>query len=117
MHEIGLVREVLRTVSDFAEKNNVEKVDEIVLEVGELSLVIPEYLEEIYPKVVAKDEQFRDTKLILEIVPGLAICEDCDCVFNVTKEEGICPDCGSQNKTVYSGKECVIKEIHVHEEQ
>ncbi len=115
MHEIGIVKAIVKTVLDYAAENGVDTVSEIVMSVGELSLVVPDYLETLFP-VVVKDTPLKDTKLIIEIVPGLAECEDCDAVFNVAECEGICPDCGSQNKTVLSGKDCTIKEIHVPEE-
>ena len=115
MHEIGIVKNVIKTVQNYAAENGVDTVSEIVMSVGELSLVVPDYLETLFP-VVVKDTPLKDTKLIIEIVPGLAECEDCDAVFNVAECEGICPDCGSQNKTVLSGKDCTIKEIHVPEE-
>ena len=115
MHEIGIVKNVIKTVQNYAAENGVSKVSEIVMSVGELSLVVPDYLEKLYP-VVVKDTEFEDTKLIVEVVPGLAECEDCDAIFNVVECEGICPDCGRHNKTVLSGQECTIKEIHVPEE-
>jgi hydrogenase nickel incorporation protein HypA/HybF len=114
LHEIGIVKAMAKTVLDYAAENGVDTVSEIVMDVGELSLVVPDYLEKLYP-VVVKDTPLKDTKLVIEIVPGLAECEDCDAVFNVVECEGICPDCGSQNKTVLSGKDCTIKEIHVPE--
>ena len=114
MHEIGIVKAVVKTVLDYAAENGVDTVSEIVMSVGEVSLVVPDYLEKLYP-VVVKDTPLKDTKLIIETVPGLAECEDCDAIYNVVECEGICPDCGSQNKTVLSGKDCTIKEIHVPE--
>jgi hydrogenase nickel incorporation protein HypA/HybF len=114
LHEIGIVKAMVKTVLDYAAENGVDSVSEIVMDVGELSLVVPDYLEKLYP-VVVKDTPLKDTRLVIEIVPGLAECEDCDAVFNVVECEGICPDCGSQNKTVLSGKDCTIKEIHVPE--
>ena len=110
MHEIGIVRSMCKTVLDYAKANNVEDIAEIVCEVGELSLVVPEYLEELYPMVVA-DTELKDTKLVLEIIPGLAECEECDEIFNVIEYKGYCPACGSFNKTVLSGKEFSVREI------
>lgn len=52
MHEIGVVRSMVKTVTDFAQANNIAEVTEIVLDIGELSLVIPKYVEDIYPVVV-----------------------------------------------------------------
>ena len=47
MHEIGIVRQIVRTVTAFAEENDVRDIREVVVDCGELSLVIPEYLEEL----------------------------------------------------------------------
>lgn len=116
MHEIGIVRSMCKTVLDYAKENNVEKISEIVCEIGELSLVIPEYVEELYPVVVAKIPELKETKLVINIIPGLAECEECDEIFNVVEHEGYCPNCGSFEKLVLSGKDFNIKEIHVPSE-
>lgn len=52
MHEIGVVRSMVKTVTDFSEQNDMKEVAEIVLDIGELSLVIPKYVEDIYPVAV-----------------------------------------------------------------
>ena len=41
MHEIGVVRSMVKTVTAFAEANQITDIAEIVVDVGELSLVIP----------------------------------------------------------------------------
>lgn len=114
MHEIGIVRSMCKTVLDYAKEHDVQTISEIVCQIGELSLVIPEYVEELYPAVVA-DTALRDTKLLIEIVPGLAECEDCDEIFNVVENKGYCPNCGCFEKQVLSGLDFNIKEIHVPE--
>ena len=114
MHEIGIVRSMCRTVLDYMEENNVAAISEIVCEVGELSLVIPQYVEELFPPV-AEGTPLEGAKLILETVPGMAECDDCDEIFNVIEHEGYCPNCGSFEKTVLTGKDFTIKEIHIPE--
>ena len=112
MHEIGIVRQLIRTVTDFAAEHEIRDIREVVVDCGELSLVIPEYLEELYP-VVAKDSILADAKLTIHMVPGLAECEECDEIFNVIEHKGYCPNCGSFHKTVLSGKDFTIREIVV----
>ncbi len=112
MHEIGIVRQILRTVSDFAQANAVSDIREVVVDCGELSLVIPQYLEELWP-VVVKDSILADAALKIEMVPGLAECDACDEIFNVVEHKGYCPNCGSFDKTILSGREFRIREIHV----
>ena len=114
MHEIGVVRSMLKTLTDYCEENAVPNVEEIVLDIGELSLVIPKYVEDIYP-VVAKETRFAGTKLIINVIPGLAECSDCDEIFNVIEYNGYCPNCGSFEKQVLTGEDFYIREIHVSE--
>ena len=117
MHEIGIVRSMCKTVLDYAAENNIDEISEIVVEIGELSLVIPKYVEDLFPVVTNEIPMLKDTKLIIEIIPGLAECEDCDEIFNVIENDGYCPNCGSFDKEVLSGKDFNIKEIHIPEEE
>ena len=116
MHEIGIVRQLVRTVTDFAAENRVDRICEVVVDCGELSLVIPEYLQELYP-AVARGSILENAKLTIRPVPGLAECEDCDEIFNVVENKGYCPNCGSFDKTVLSGKDFTIREIVVPAEE
>ena len=116
MHEIGVVRAMIHTVDEFCKENGVDKVEEIVLSIGELSLVIPKYVEDVYPTVV-EGTKFQDTRLVIEEVPGLAQCDECDEIFNVVENKGYCPNCGSFEKTVLTGEDFCIKEIHIPEQK
>ena len=49
----------------------------------------------------------------MEMIPGMAECNECDEIFNVVEHEGYCPNCGSSDKTVLSGRDFIIKEILV----
>ena len=115
MHEIGIVRSMCKTVLDYANENQIDEISEIVVEIGELSLVIPNYVEDLFPVVTADIPLLKDTKLVIEIIPGLAECDDCDEIFNVIENDGYCPNCGSFDKEVLSGKDFNIKEIHIPE--
>lgn len=115
MHEIGIVRSMCKTLKDYARENNVDKISEIVLDNGELSLVVNKYVEELFPIVADGDPLFKDAKLIINVVPGFAECDDCDEIFNIIENDGHCPNCGSSDKQVLSGRDFNIKEIHVLE--
>ena len=115
MHEIGIVRQLVRTVTEFAAEHGVRDIREVVVDCGELSLVIPEYVEELYP-VAARGSILENAKLTIRTVPGLAECDDCDEIFNVVEHKGYCPNCGSFSKTVLSGRDFSIREIVVPEE-
>ena len=77
MHEIGIVRQIVRTVTDFAQTNGIGEIAEVVVDCGELSLVIPKYLQDIYP-VVTEGTILENTKLLVNEIPGMAECDECD---------------------------------------
>lgn len=110
MHELGVVFEVIKTVQNFAQRNGVTKIDTLVLQIGELSAMIPEYIEACYPAAV-DGTIMEKTKLKIEILPGNGICRGCNRVFNLKGNDGKCPDCGSGEWDLISGKEFMIKEI------
>ena len=115
MHEIGIVRQIRRTVEDFAAQNQVSRIHSVVVDCGELSLIVPRYLEELYP-VVMKDSILESSELIVQVIPGMAECNSCDEIFNVVACRGYCPNCGSFEKTVLSGRDFLIREIRVPDE-
>lgn len=110
MHELGVVFEVVRTVLDFSEKNGVTKIDKVVLQIGELSSMIPKYIEACYPAAV-DGTLMQETKLEIEILPGNVLCKKCNQVFNLILHNGKCPDCINSEWELLSGKEFMIKEI------
>lgn len=110
MHELGVVFEIIKTVEGIAQENGLTKIDTLVLQIGELSSMIPQYIEACYPAAV-DGTMMQDTKLKIEILPGNGMCRACQQVFNVKANEGHCPGCGEKNWELLSGKEFMIKEI------
>ena len=115
MHELGIVFEIVRVVEQAVKEENLPAVDTIVLQVGELCGVIPVYLDEFWPAAIDKKPFFKNTKLKLEVIPGMARCQHCGEVFNVIANEGYCPKCNSFDKDLLSGREFLIKEILIPE--
>jgi hydrogenase nickel incorporation protein HypA/HybF len=110
LHELGILIEVIETVENFAIKNALKKIDTLVLQIGELSSMIPRYIEACYPAAV-DGTMLQETKLKIEILPGNAICKKCNKVFNLIENHSKCPYCGSEDWEILCGKEFMIKEI------
>jgi len=110
LHELGVVIEVVKTVEKVAQDNKLTKIQTLVLQIGELSSMIPRYIEACYPAAV-DGTILQNTKLEIEIVPGNAICKQCNNVFNIIQCGGVCPSCQSESWELLCGKEFMIKEI------
>lgn len=110
MHELGVVFEVVKTVNNFKLKNNLSKVDTIVLQIGQLSSMIPKYIQECYPAAVDGTE-FEETKLDIEIIPAEGVCRSCSHIFNIIEHRSTCPECQGKDWGLLTGKEFAIKQI------
>ena len=112
MHELGIVMEIVRVVENIAKEQNITQVDSVVLQIGELSPVVPKFIEECFPAAI--DGTFMEnTKLKIEIMPGNGMCKSCDMVFNVLSNNGECPRCHSKEFEILSGRDFFIKEIRI----
>ncbi len=110
MHELGVVMEVIKVVEQTMRENSLSKVDTIVLQIGELSSMIPHYVQDCYPACV-DGTLLENTKLDIEILGANALCKQCNKVYPVVKYKGVCPFCNSQQREILSGREFFIKEI------
>ena len=110
LHELGVVIEVVKTVEKIVVEEQLNKIDTLVLQIGELSSMIPRYIELCYPAAV-DGTILQDTKLEIEVLPGNGICKNCSKVFNLLKNNRICPNCESMEWELLCGREFMIKEI------
>ncbi|MDY3940210.1 MAG: hydrogenase maturation nickel metallochaperone HypA [Spirochaetia bacterium] len=110
MHELGLMAEIVDKIEAVAKENNVTEIGTLVLNIGEYSGVVPEYVEECYPAVI-EGTLLEKTELKINIIPGKALCWNCGKTFAIKGNEDRCPHCQSQNCKVIEGGEFIIKEI------
>lgn len=110
MHELSIVLEIVKTVEAFARENGVSKINTLVLQIGELSTAIPQYIEDCYPMAV-EGTLLENAELEIEILPGTAFCLVCEKTFNLKENDNSCPDCHGDNYRIEGGREFMIKEI------
>ena len=77
MHELGTIYYVIDTVEQLMAENQLTKVGSITLQVGEVSGIIPEYLQEFWEYARKKTEHFQETELIIEKLEAVTYCQDC----------------------------------------
>lgn len=69
MHELGIIINIVNTIESFAKENNLTKIDTLVLQIGEISPVVPRFIEECYPAAI-DGTLLEKTKLKIEMLPG-----------------------------------------------
>ena len=96
MHELGLVFEMARVIEESLAGEDVTAVDTVVMEIGEVSSVVPHYFESCFP-AARQRPLFRDAKLEMEIIPAVGRCKRCG---NCSRERLTAASC----KTAYVGR-------------
>jgi hydrogenase nickel incorporation protein HypA/HybF len=115
MHELTLLFGVAAQVEKVTKENGIDHVDAVVLEVGELTPIVPEFLIDGYEVISDEYDFLRGSKLIVNRITGMVKCRDCGKEYPVAKYEGYCPVCGSYDKDILCGEEFIIKEIRILE--
>lgn len=113
MHEMGVVINMVKTAEKIAKDNGATKVGKLVIQIGELSAVIPKYVEDCYPGAI-ENTLLSESELEIEVIPGNGICKECNNVYNLIENDLKCPKCGSNLWEVLSGRDVMIKEIAVY---
>ncbi|MBO5543585.1 MAG: hydrogenase maturation nickel metallochaperone HypA [Oscillospiraceae bacterium] len=111
MHELGTIYYVIDAVEKLVEENDLKEVGSITLEVGEVSGIIPEYLQDFWEYARKKTELFQNTELKIETLKAVTYCQDCQKTYDTVPQGKICPHCGSPNTFLVTGNEYNIKEI------
>ena len=104
MHEISLVRNIFRTLEAEFEKKELEKLEQIDLNVGLLSNVEPILMQNAFEAVTEDEQRFLDTRLFVK-------CELCGEESEVTNYSFKCKN-GHPTKSIIQGEELTIARVH-----
>lgn len=110
MHELGILSSLVHTIEGIMQKEGLTEVEKIVIEVGELSGIVPRYIEQCYPAAVYKTFM-EQTELELVVIPGMVKCRGCGQVFNGVANDLRCLGCGGQDLEILSGNDMIVREI------
>ena len=113
MHELGIVFYIIRDVKKVAEENHVNHVNAVVMNIGEVSTVVPEYLTDCWKWATDKEDLMRGCELKCNILPAVTICNTCGKEYPTVEFGKTCPHCGSEDTVLLRGNEVEIKEIEV----
>ena len=113
MHELGIVFYIIRDVKKTALENGVEHVSAVVMNIGEVSTVVPDYLQDCWRWAADKEELLKGCELRCNIIPAVTVCNACGMEYGTVEYGRKCPGCGSEDTVLKCGNEVEIKVIEV----
>lgn len=109
MHELSITQGVVDICESSADGR---RITAVVLEIGQLSGVIPEAVEFCF-QACTHGTLLEGARLIIERVPARGRCEECSREFQLGTYYEPCPTCGGYRVTILSGEELRVKELEV----
>lgn len=116
MHELGIVFYIIRDVKEAAAQNGVQHVDAVVMDIGEVSTIVPEYLLDVWRWAADREELLKGAELKINQIPAVSWCDECKSEYATVAHGKICPGCGSDRTWLLRGNEVEIKEIQIKNE-
>ena len=111
MHELGIVFYIIRDVKKVAEENLVKRVSGVVMDIGEVSTVVPDLLTDCWRWAADREEILKGAELKCNIIPAVTWCDDCKSEYATVTFGRKCPNCGGEHTWLLRGNEVEIKEI------
>ncbi len=101
---------MLQIVQNAAEQNNLHKVTELVVEIGQFSGVEPHALEFAW-EFISKDTIAAGCKLEIQRPPLILYCKHCKNEYAGDLEDLRCPTCREEVFEIRKGREMLVKSI------
>ena len=120
MHEVSIAGAIVESVLDAAKKNNALKVEEIFIEIGELTALNPEQLKFIF-ETVTTGTMAEGARYDIKVIKPLIHCRKCSYEGLIGSFEKLhfflptikCPECGDVDVDIIAGRECCVKKIRI----
>ena len=119
MHEVSLVRSLLRQAAEIAAQQGETMIEEIRIEIGPLAgvepLLVRSAFEQLVTETAAAGTTYAGARLVVDDVPLQMLCRACREEFLLEGFRCECPGCGSRAVQVLRGDELQLVSITVRE--
>lgn len=112
MHEFPITMSILSIVLEQAKAVKASKITKINLIIGELSYIVPEYVE-IQFDIISRGTIAFGARLLFNQLPIKLRCRTCATIFSPRNLDWVCPNCQEQKIDIVSGRECYISSMEV----
>ena len=117
MHEMGIAFQIIEIATDSIPPDAGEvRVERVNLKIGKLAAVVPDSLRFCFDAAI-KDTPLDGAKLVIQELPVIARCRDCDTQWTISSPAFTCENCNSGSLEILSGRELDIESIEIVQEE
>lgn len=111
MHELSVCQALLAQVETVAQQHQATEVKQIIIQVGALSGLEPELLQQAFSIAQTLLPIAQHSTLQIETLPIRVYCADCDTETTAVVNRLTCGQCGNWKTQLVSGHELLLKSI------
>jgi hydrogenase nickel incorporation protein HypA/HybF len=110
VHEFGVTKSLVELCNKEAEKNRINKVYRIYLRIGRFTGFSPDSIKFYFAHMKA-NTRCDTAELVFEEIPIRIKCKNCNKESKIDEPVLLCPDCGSNEIDLLSGREFFVASI------
>ena len=112
MHELAVCQALMDQVAGVAAREAARRVTAVTLQIGDLSGVEPQLLQDAWP-IASAGSLAAGARLHIETVPLRVRCLACGGETDALPNRLVCGECGSFRTTLVSGEELLLKSVEL----
>jgi len=112
MHELSIVANLFEIMEEKASENRAKKIVGVILQVGALSGVVPEFLQTAFD-MYKKDTIAETASLDIKEIPLKIRCQSCGKEMDKEDFVFICDQCGSRDLKTLAGTELLLEKMEL----
>lgn len=116
MHELSVCQALMQQVERIARRENAREVTRIVLQIGPLSGIVPELLEQAYT-IARAGTVAEQADLVTQQQPVKVRCLQCGRESDATPNRLICNNCGDYRTQLITGDELILASVELKREE
>lgn len=110
MHEMGITQSIIDSAVEVAESHGATRIREIRISIGELTEIMEFALQFAFESLTPGTIVEGGT-LVVTHVPARSRCNTCTVEYDHDRFQMVCPECGSFDVTLLTGREMRIDSI------
>ena len=94
-----------------ARERAMDELARVGLALGEVSGVLPDYLQDCWKWAVQKSDLLQGSVLDVRRIDAVTVCNACGKTYGTVAHGKVCPHCGSADTVLLRGNEVELEEI------
>ncbi|MCG8035601.1 MAG: hydrogenase maturation nickel metallochaperone HypA [Candidatus Thiodiazotropha taylori] len=112
MHELSVCQSMLRQVEEIAQREQATSVERIVIQIGPLSGVVPELLQQAFT-IARCGTRAEAAELVTQTQPVRVHCLQCGYDSDAQANRLLCAECGDYRTRLISGDELLLASVEM----